>query len=464
MTDRLLTNATVVTMNPDRDIVEDGAIYIDDDRIGAVGATTDLLQEYPDAEMMNCAGRVIIPGMINTHTHLFQTLLKGLGDDRVLKDWFTTMTGPSAVELTEDDCYAAALHGCVESIKSGVTTLVDFMYVHPRANLTDAIIRAFDESGIRGIVARGYTTTGADVGVPAPLIEDVDEALDDARRLIRRHNQAGARVQVGLAPCMIWTVDRDTLLKTRELADAEGALFTMHISETPFEIENSMQRFGMRDLQYLEHLGVLGPDVLAVHCVQCVPKDVRILKLRDVKVSHNPCSNMYLASGFAPIPDMLLAGVTVGLGTDGPASNNNHNMIQSLKFAALIHKGFHRDATIITAEKVLEMATIDGARAIGLENEIGSIEAGKKADLAILQFDNTFATPLHNPVSALVYSALGNEPETVIVDGRVVMRNRSTKTVSESDVMMLSQQAADGVAERAGTAKYKRRPWRSFAV
>jgi 5-methylthioadenosine/S-adenosylhomocysteine deaminase len=391
-------------------------------------------------------------------------LLKGLGDDRVLKDWFTSMTGPSAVELTPDDCYAAALHGCVESIKAGVTTLVDFMYVHPRPGLTEPVIRAFEQSGIRGVVGRGYMTAGTEVGVPEPLIEKVDKALADARDLIRQYNKPGGQVQVGLAPCMIWSVDRETLEKTRKLADEEGALITFHVSETPFEIENSLQRFDMRDLPYLEHLGFLGPDVLAVHCVQCDSRDIRIMKLRDVKVSHNPCSNLYLASGFAPIPDMLLAGVTVSLATDGPASSNNHNLIHGLKFAALIHKGYHRDATVITAEKVFEMATIDGTQALGLRDEIGSLEAGKKADLVVLRFDNFFATPLHNPVSALVYSALGNEPELVMIDGQVVMRDRTMQTVSEPQVMRMAQDAADGVSERAGTARFKKRPWRSVAI
>jgi len=461
---QLLSHATVVTMDPERTVIDDGAVCIRDDRIVDVGPATDLQAKYTDAQRLDCTGRVIIPGLINTHTHLFQTLLKGLGDDRVLKDWFTTMTAPSAVELTPDDCYAAALHGCVESIKSGVTTLVDFMYVHPRANLTPAVIQAFEEAGIRGIVARGYITTGAEVGVPDPLIEAIDDALEDASQLIRKHNQKGARVQVGLAPCMIWTVDREALVKTRELADAEEALITMHVAETDFEIENSLKRFGMKDLEFLEHLGFLRPDVLAVHCVQCDARDVRILKLRDVKVSHNPCSNLYLASGFAPIPGMLLAGVTVGLATDGPASNNNHNLIHSLKFGALMHKGFHRDATVITAEKIFEMATIDGARAIGMEKEIGSIEAGKKADLVVLRFDNFFATPLHNPISALVYSALGNEPERVYIDGRVVMRDRVVQNLSETQVLESAQKAADGIADRAGTTRFKRRPWRSCAV
>ncbi|MFN8455948.1 MAG: amidohydrolase [Anaerolineae bacterium] len=462
--ERLLSHATIVTMNPRREIIEDGAIYVSGERIGAVGLAADLQHKYPQAEVVDCTGRVIIPGMVNTHTHLFQTLLKGLGDDRPLTDWFTSMTTPSAVELTPEDCYAAALHGCVESIKSGVTTLVDFMYVHPRPGLTEPVIRAFEESGIRGFVGRGYLTAGAEFGVPTRLIEPLEVALADARRLIRQVNRPGGRVQVALAPCMIWGVDRETLEQTRRLADEEGALITFHVAETTFEIQTSLQRFGMRDLPYLEHLGFLGPDVLAVHCVECDNRDIRLLKLRDVKVSHNPCSNLYLASGFAPIPSMLVAGVTVSLATDGPASNNNMNLIHCLKFTALMHKGYHRDATIITAEKVLEMATIDGARAVGLDKEIGSIEPGKKADVVVLHFDNFFATPMHNPVSTLVYSALGNEPELVMIDGQVVMAGRVMQTVSEAQVMGLAAAAANGVSERAGTARFKRRAWRSLAA
>jgi 5-methylthioadenosine/S-adenosylhomocysteine deaminase len=460
----LFTNAVVMTMNPSREILTDAAIYVNRDRIVEIGTTLELREKYSDGEVIDCHDRVLIPGMVNTHTHLFQTLLKGLGDDRVLKDWFTCMTGPSAVHLTPEDCYAAARHGCVESIKSGTTTLVDFMYAHPRGKLTEAVIQAFQETGMRGIVARGYLTLGAEYGVPEALIESVDDALSDASDLIQRHNQPESRVQVGLAPCMIWSIDKATLDKTRHLADQLKALITIHIAETPFEIENSMQRFGMRDLQYLEHIDFLRPDVLAVHCVYCNDRDLRIMKLYDVKVSHNPCSNMYLASGFAPIPQMLLAGITVGLASDGPASNNNHNMIHTLKFGALLHKGFHLDPTVITAEKVLEMATIDGAKAIGLDHEIGSIEPGKKADLVVLNFDNFFATPMHSPTSALVYSALGNEPELVMIDGQIVMRDRVMQTVSEPEVMQHAQRAADDLAKRAGTDRLKQRPWRSFAV
>jgi 5-methylthioadenosine/S-adenosylhomocysteine deaminase len=454
----LWTHASVVTMNGSRDIIDDGAVAVEGDKIADVGAAREVESRHPGAQVIDCTGRTIIPGLVNTHTHLFQTLLKGLGDDMVLRDWFTHMTGPSAVQLTFGDVLAAARHGCVESIRSGVTTLVDFMYVHPRPNLADAVVRAFRESGIRGVVARGYITVGGGADVPPELVEHLDDALDDARRLIRANNTASSRVQVGLAPCMIWTVDERTLAATREMADAERALITMHVSETDFEIENSLRRFGIRDVELLERTGLLGPDVLAVHCVQCDRRDIDILKAHGVSVSHNPCSNAYLASGFAPVPEMIRQGMTVGLATDGPASSNNHNLIQGMKFAALIHKGHHRDPRIMTAEKVMEMATIDGARAIGMADQIGSLEVGKKADFALLDLSNAFVTPLHHPVSALVYSALGSEVEAVVIDGVTVMSDGTLRSVDEYEVARSAQEAAYRLAERAGTSRPARWP------
>jgi 5-methylthioadenosine/S-adenosylhomocysteine deaminase len=449
----LWAHADVITMNDDRAMIADGAVAVSGDLITDVGPAVEVAARHPGAEVVDCTGRTIIPGLVNTHTHLFQTLLKGLGDDMVLRDWFVTMTAPSAVQLTFDDVLAAARHGCVESIRSGVTTLVDFMYVHPRPHLADAVVQAFRETGIRGVVARGYITAGAQSEVPPELVESLDGALADAQRLISENNRDGSRVQVGLAPCMIWTVDEPTLTATRELADAEHALITMHVSETSFEIENSMQRFGLRDVEVLERAGLLGPDLLAVHCVQCSERDIGILRAHGASVSHNPCSNAYLASGCPPVPEMIRQGIAVGLATDGPASNNNQNLIQCMKFAALLHKSHHRDPRVITAGKVLEMATIDGARAIGMADRIGSLEAGKKADFVVLDLSSEFVTPLHHPVSALVYSALGSEPETVVIDGVTVMAGRSLRSVDAGEVSRTAQATALSLAKRAGTAR-----------
>jgi 5-methylthioadenosine/S-adenosylhomocysteine deaminase len=449
--DSLLAGGTIITMNPSREVIPDGAICVRDDRIHEVGPRIELARKYPDARSHDCSGRLIFPGLINTHNHLFQSLLKGLGDDMSREEWGLRVVIPSAINLKSLDVYAAARHACVESIKSGVTTMMDFTYGNPREPMANAVIQAFTETGVRGIVARAYVTKPIETEGPGSLLEDVDAALGDAERLIGEHNGPGARVSVALAPSMIWGVDRETLERTRALADRLGVLITTHVAETVSDAKFSMREHGMRELEFLERIGFLGPDVLAVHCVNCNERDIAILGAHDVKVSHNPSSNLYLGAGIAPIPQMLKAEITVGLGSDGPASNNCLNLIQTLKFAALIHKGNHRDPTVLTAGQVLAMATIDGAKALGLQEEIGSIEAGKKADIVVANVDGFSVTPLHNPVSALVYSALGHEPEMVLVDGQIVMAHQTVATVSEDEVLSQARVAAKSLARRAGT-------------
>lgn len=460
----ILADGWLITMNLQREVLERGSVCFEGDRIVGVGTRAQLERTHPQAEVVDCSGKIIMPGMVNTHTHLFQTLLKGLGDDMVLKKWFTCMTGPSAVHLTRDDARIAAMHGCVESIRSGVTTLVDFMYVHTQAGMADAVVEAFEETGMRGFVCRGFMTTGQEYDVPSALIETPEKAIAEARDLIRRINKPGGRVQAGIAPCMIWTVDETVLRMTRALANETKALVTTHVAETTFELREADRRYGQTDTEFLSDIGFLGPDVLAVHCVHCKSHDIRILKHHGVKVSHNPCSNLYLASGIPPIPEMHMTGVTVGLGSDGPASSNNHSLFQAMKVAALIQKGAHQDATIMTAEKVLEMATIDGAHAVGLGHEIGSVEVGKMADLIVIDCDNPFMTPIHNPVSAIVYSALGNEVSSVVIGGSFVMRGGVVKTVDERAVRQKAQIHADALAIRAGSDRFKNRGWRSSTI
>ncbi|MBK0122321.1 amidohydrolase [Pantoea sp. S61] len=457
----LLSDGWIITMNSQREILEQASLVIEGHHIRAIGTRETLSLQYPEAEVIDCRQRIIIPGMVNTHTHLFQTLLKGLGDDMVLKKWFTCMTGPSAVALTEEDVYAAALHGCMESLRSGVTSLVDFMYAHPRPGLTAKVIEAFEVSGIRGHVCRGFLTTGAEHGIPEALIETPEAALADARDVIHRFHKANGRVKVGLAPSMIWALDEKVLRGTRELANETGVLITTHVAETDFEIEQAKLRFQGTDTEFLSDIGFLGPDVLAVHCVQCSSRDIRALKHHDTRVSHNPCSNLYLASGVPPIPEMLAAGLTVGLGSDGPASSNNHNLFQAMKVAALLQKGVHRDPTIMTAEKVLEMATIDGARAIGLDHLVGSLEVGKRADVVIVDTSHPAMTPIHHPVSSLVYSALGHEVSDVFVDGAWLLRNGEFTQINQQAVMARSQRAAQSLAARTGNDMP--RGWRSMA-
>jgi 5-methylthioadenosine/S-adenosylhomocysteine deaminase len=455
----ILADGWLITMNERREILERASVCVQNDRIAAIGTRQQLQQQYPTAELVDCTDRIVMPGMINTHTHFFQTLLKGLGDDMVLQKWFTCMTGPSAVHLTPSDAGAAATHGCVESIRSGVTTVVDFMYAHPKPGMIPRVVDAFQKTGMRGFVCRGFISDGVQYDVPEALIELPANALGDAREQIRRYNKLGGRVQVGLAPNMIWAVNEEGYRATRKLADEEHVLITTHVAETDFELQTAAATYGMNDTQFLSDIGFFGPDVIAVHCVHCTTDDIALMRKHDTKVSHNPCSNMYLASGCAPIPEMLRAGLSVGLASDGPASSNNHSLFQAMKFAALQQKGVHQDATIIKAEQVLEMATIGGAKAVGLEKEIGSIEIGKKADIIVIDYNNAFMTPIHHPVSALVYSALGHEVTTVVIDGQFVMRDGIVGTVDETAVRRHAQTSADALTKRAGTDASKYRPW-----
>jgi len=463
--DLVLRGGTVITMDPGRRVVTDCTIACSDGTITYVGPDSEA-PAAGDAVVVDTKGKYVIPGLVNTHSHLFQTMLKGLGDDRELVDWFRCMTGPSAAHLRAEDCETAALCGSLEALRSGTTCIVDFMYAHPRPALTDAVARGLTRSGIRSVLARGFNDAGSAGDVPPALVEPLDQILDDCRRVIELyHGAAGGRLTVRLAPCMIWSVSPEALLATRELATEAGVGITMHVAETPYELSVSNERYGMGDLAYLDSLGVLGPDFLAVHCVQVTEADIEVLAARGVCVSHNPTSNMYLASGVAPIPAMLAAGVPVGLACDGTASNNNHNMIESMKMASLLHKVSTRDPLVLTGEKALEMATIDGARSLGMDHLIGSIEPGKRADLVVVDLEaSLFAGPVHYPVSSLVYSALGDEVDTVVVDGRVLLEHGEFVEHDPREVLAHCGAAARGLVDRAGTAWLRERPWRSVGA
>ncbi|WMM25036.1 amidohydrolase [Tissierella sp. MB52-C2] len=452
MMDILIKNATIVTVNKKREVFFDGALAIKDDRIVGVGPTEEVLKEYGDAKkIIDAEGKVIFPGFINTHNHLFQTLLKGLGDDMVLKDWLATMTFPAAKFITREDTYYAAMQGCIEGLRSGITTMVDYMYPHNRENLSDGIIDAFRELGIRGILGRGCMNTGTQFGVPTEIMQDVETVEKDVRRLFEEHhNSENGRIKIWVAPAAMWSNTKEMLQMLWKVTNEYNSHFTVHISETPFDREATEELHGKVDIELLEELGIVGPNVVMVHCVYLTEEDMELTKKYDMKVSHNTASNMYLSSGVAPVPQMLKKGITVSLGVDGAASNNSQDMIELMKLTALQHKVANLDPLAISAEKVLELATIDGARAVGMEDEIGSLEVGKKADLVIFNpLLNPKAIPLHNPVSTLVYSSSMQNIEGVIVDGNIIMEDSKILTVEdEKSVLKKVQEIADNLCER----------------
>jgi 5-methylthioadenosine/S-adenosylhomocysteine deaminase len=452
----------VVTIDSRRKIYRDGAVYVEEDRIVAVGPTAEVLKQYPRAdEVIDGRGKAVFPGFVNTHTHLFQVLLKGLGDDLVLKDWIKTVIVPSSRKLTYKCVHASALLGSLEAIRSGTTTTLDFMYPHPAPKLSEAVLRAFTETGIRGIVGHGVIDTGRESGLPEEIIHNAEDSFREVRHLVHSHAlKSDGMLGVWLAPVAVWGVTEVALEGCRRTAEELGIGVTIHTAETPFEVENCRSRFKCSEMELFERADLLGPTTLLVHCVYFDAEDIKIAKKHNARISHNAISNMYLSSGVAPVPQMLNAGLTVGIGVDGAASNNNQDMVQLIKNTALLQKVAHPgDPTIITAKKVLEMATIDGARALNLDRDVGSLEVGKRADLVVLNLKKPFVAPAHNPVSALVYSATSENIEDTIVNGRPIMRDREILGLDEEEVIKNAIDAADELVESAGITRLKNRIW-----
>lgn len=469
MSDMLLKNAVIVTVDRDRRILFHGAMAVKGDRIEEVGASEELTAKYNDGRrVVDCEGKIIFPGFINTHNHLFQTLLKGLGDDMVLSDWLRTMTFPAASFLNPEDCYYGAALGIMEGIHSGMTTEVDYMYPYPREGLDEGILRAYKEFGIRGVYARGSMDEGFDFGVCRGISTDVGTLEKSLVSLFDTyHNTENGRIKIWAAPAALWS-NSDKMLRTLyEIVNSYHSGLTVHVSETKFDREATVALHGSAGVDCLEKLGMTGGNVLMVHCVYLTDTDIAKAAAYGLKVSHNPISNMYLASGVAPIPEMIKEGVTVSLGVDGAASNNGQDMLELMKATSLLQKVSTLNPTIISAEKVLELATIDGAKAIGMEDEIGSLEAGKKADFVIFNpFLSPKAVPVHNPVSTLVYSSTMSNIESVAVDGHFVMENgKITGVANEEKLLRKADAAAALLAERGQiTNRGEGHKWISMSI
>jgi 5-methylthioadenosine/S-adenosylhomocysteine deaminase len=446
--DLLIKNATVITMNEAREILYDCAIAITGDKISELGPTKDLESKYSSGKTIDAKGKFVFPGLINTHSHLFQVLLKGLGRDKVLLDWLDSSVRRAIWQIDEECVYYAALVGCIENIRSGATTVLDFMYCHGKAGLDDMVIKAFEDIGIRGILGRAYTNTATlPADCPCELNETEEMFFSEVERLAEKYKNH-PRISIAIAPGIIWDVSEEGFKTIRSLADKHGLLITMHTVETEDDDEYCLANRGMRTIPYLEKIGLLGPDYISVHSVHMKPEDIKIFKDLDVKVSHNPVSNMILASGVAPVPEFLKQGITVSLATDGAASNDTQDMMEVLKTTALMHKLHTRDAAVVSADQVVEMATLGGAKTIGRAGELGSIEPGKKADLFIYNPVTAKSIPVADPVSTLIYSSGQANVETTIVNGQVILEDGKILKVDEREVLLKLQEVAASLRER----------------
>ncbi len=464
--DLLLNNAILVTVDRGRRILYGASMAVKDGRIAEIGEGGELKKKYTDCrEVLDCTGNVVFPGFINTHNHLFQTLLKGLGDDMELKNWLATMTFPASRFLEPEDCYYGAMLGILEGIRSGMTTEVDYMYPHAREGLSDSVLKAYQETGIRGIFGRGCMNAGTNFGVVPEIMQTKEQVERDLIRIYDRyHNMENGRIRIWTAPAALWSNTEDMLRMLYDIASSYHAGMTVHVSETPFDRKATEALHGCAGVDCLEKIGAAAENVLMVHCVHLTERDMDKAAAYDIKVSHNPVSNMYLASGVAPVPQMLERGITVGLGVDGAASNNGQDMIELLKTTSLLQKVSTLNPMVITAEKVLEMVTIDGARAIGMEDEIGSLETGKKADFVIFNpYRSPKAVPLHNPVSTLVYASSMQNIESVAVDGRFLLKDGEiTVLPDENAILHQAQAAAERLCERGNiTNRREGHSWRA---
>jgi 5-methylthioadenosine/S-adenosylhomocysteine deaminase len=451
--DLLIAGGTVITQNKQREIISGGAVAVQSDTILAIGSADSLRNRYTARKTLDTSGRFVFPGLINTHTHLFQTFQKGLGEGLTLYEWVRAVTGPSVPLMSERDAYLAAMLGGLEALHSGTTTVFDYQYPLPNPDLYRSVAWAFRDLRLRGILAQGMTETGEQFGLPAYLFQPVDQALAEWDRLTAEIGSEPGYdlLSFGLAPAIVFGITRTGLEGLRAYASERGMPISLHVNETADDNQATLAEHGQRAVPFLEEIGFWGPDVLAVHCVRMRPEEIEILARHDVKVSHNPISNMYLGSGAAPIVEMRRAGLTVGLGTDGAASNNSQDMIETCKCAGLVQKLAHQDPSAITAADVLDMATIDGARAIGQGERLGSLEPGKQADLFVYDPVCPRSVPVLDPVTSLVFSAGTEGTVTTVVAGQVLLENGQITTVDEEALLRECQEAATALALRAGT-------------
>lgn len=420
MTDSTILIKNAIILNPGENdcLKTTSSVLIKDDLIAEIG---DNITEKAD-KVIDGEGKILMPGLINTHTHLSMTLFRGLADDLSLDTWLNDYIWPVEAHLNGYYCYIGALLGAVELIKSGITTFSD-MYFY-----MEDVARAVDESGLRAVLSYGMIDFADEEKRRAEIAANVD--------LFKNcNNAAEGRIKVFFGPHAPYTASKELLDEVRDLASKFNTGIHIHVAETQKEVEDILEQTGKRPFEYLDDIGFLGPNVVAAHAVWLSEEEIDIIMDREVKISHNPCSNMKLASGISPVANMLSHDICVSIGTDGASSNNNLDLIEEMKTASLLQKVATLDPKVLTSEETVAMATINGARTLGLENEIGSIEVGKKADLILIDTDEANMTPDSSCISSnVVYAAKGSNVDTTICNGKILMENRKLTTLDEEEI------------------------------
>jgi 5-methylthioadenosine/S-adenosylhomocysteine deaminase len=437
--DLIVSGGTVVTMDGARAVYQDGSLAVRGDSIVAVGPRAEIESHYRGAQVIDARGHLVLPGFINGHTHVPMTLFRGLHDDVTLNDWLYKYIFPAeAKNVNEDFVRWGTRLAAAEQIRAGVTTFADMYYFE------DAIAEETKAAGMRGVLGETF------IDFPAPDNKSEAEMLAYTEKFLKRW-QGDPLIHAAAAPHSIYTCSKKTLQDAAALARKYHAAILIHVAEMKKEWEDSEKANGMSPVQYLENIGVLGPDMLAAHCIFVDEADRKLLAERGTGCVHNPSSNMMIASGVSPVAEMRAAGVAVGLGTDGPAgSNNDLDLMEEIDLAAKLAKISKMNPLALGAKDVVAMATIDGARALHMDKEIGSLEAGKKADLVLISLNEPNAAPMYDIYAQIAYSLKESDVDTVLIGGRVVMRDRRLLTVDEPAVLEKAREYGMAVKKSLG--------------
>lgn len=438
----LLRGGLVVTMDGDRRMLDGGDVLIEGDRLAEVGQVAGE-RVPPGTEIVDVAGRLVLPGLVNTHVHLSQQLGRGIADDVDLLTWLRARIWPYEGALTLEDSHLSSLACCAELIRSGVTT-----FAEAGGQEVDGMGRAVEEIGVRAVLVQSTMDCGE--GLPAAWVRSTDECLAlQQGHLERWHGAADGRIRVWLGLRTLFNCSDELVRRTTALAQERGVGVNMHLAEVADEVDYVRATRGATPVEHMAALGALGPNLLAAHTVWVTPQEVDLFRLHDVKVSHNPAAAMKML-GFAPVPEMLDKGVCVSLGTDGAPSNNRMDLMDEMYLASLVHKGRRLDPTVVPAERVLEMATVNGARAVLWDADVGSLEPGKKADLIVVDPRAPGTLPLHDPISAMVYAMHSSNVVASMCDGRWLLRDGALQTVDEPALLDEVVDRAGSVLRRAG--------------
>ena len=449
----LIENAVIVTVDPRRRVIERGSVFVEEGRIAEVRAGSPSGAARRAELKIDARGMAVIPGLIDTHMHLAQSLLRGCADDLSLVDWLRKRVWPIQAAFTEEDGRVSAELSMLEMMKTGTTSFIAVDVVSRYG--FDGIARSVSGAGMRGAVAKSIMDNpgfGRKKSImPEGLVEEKGATIREAKSMIKRWNGIrGGLVKAWVAPRSLGGCSRELYEEVAELARERRTRVTMHLGEVREDVKYAKENFGLTPFEFIEEVGLAGPRSTFAHMVWLTDADVRRVAKSKANVAHCPSSNSKLASGIARVPELLEAGANVGLGCDGAPSNNSYDMIREMKLAALIQKARLLDPLTMPAPKVLEMATVNGALAMGIEKEVGSIEAGKRADLVLVDLKKPHLVPYRDVVSNVVYAAMGSDVDTVLVDGSVLVSGGESLTLVEEKILEEAQKRLDGLISRSG--------------